>query len=133
MVAKWGSIRNRPVSTSCEGPPMHSAHLLAQSAHGQRWLGIFATAVSLLIMPCLFGCSKNSSSEVSASGSDRVMARVNGTEIKESDLALAEEDLGPELQAASPEAKRDHLVSYLTDVRSEERRVGKECRSLWPP
>ena len=44
------------------------------------------------------------------------MARVNGTEIKESDLALAEEDLGPELQAASPEAKRDHLVSYLTDV-----------------
>jgi peptidyl-prolyl cis-trans isomerase C len=95
---------------------MHSAHLLDRSAHGQRWLGIFATAVSLLILPCLFGCSKNSSSEVSASGSDRVMARVNGTEIKESDLALAEEDLGPELQATSPEAKRDHLVAYLTDV-----------------
>jgi peptidyl-prolyl cis-trans isomerase C len=95
---------------------MHSAHLLAQSAHGQRWLGIFATAVSLLILPCLFGCSKNSSSEMAASGSDRVMAWVNGSEIKESDLALAEEDLGPELQATSPEAKRDHLVSYLTDV-----------------
>src|SRR3989441_12975887 len=25
------------------------------------------------------------------------------------------------------------LASYLTDVRSEERRVGKECRSRWSP
>jgi len=95
---------------------MDSPHLPAPSAHRQRCLLIIATAVSLVISPCLFGCSKNSSSEVSASGLDPVVARVNGTEIRESDLALAEEDLGAELQAASPEAKRDHLISYVTDI-----------------
>lgn len=95
---------------------MHSPRLPAPSAHRQRGLLIIATAVSLVVSPCLFGCSKNSSSEVSASGLDPVVARVNGTEIKESDLALAEEDLGAELQAASPEAKRDHLISYVTDI-----------------
>jgi peptidyl-prolyl cis-trans isomerase C len=77
---------------------------------------IIAMAVSLALSPFLFGCSKGSSSAVSASGSDPVVAKVNGVEIKESDLALAEEDLGAELQTASPEAKRDHLISYVTDI-----------------
>lgn len=49
---------------------------------------------------------------------DPVIAKVNGTEIRESDLAMAEEDVGqnPQLQAMSGDAKRDYLVSYLTDV-----------------
>ena len=35
--------------------------------------------------------------------------------LKQSDLALAEEDVGAELQAASPEAKRRRLISFCSD------------------
>jgi peptidyl-prolyl cis-trans isomerase C len=50
--------------------------------------------------------------------SDPVVAKVNGVEIRESDLAMAEEDVGqnPQLQAMPPEARRDYMVSYLADV-----------------
>ena len=52
------------------------------------------------------------------SQSDPVIAKVNGVEIRESDLAMAEEDVGqnPQLQAMPPEARRDYMVSYLADV-----------------
>jgi peptidyl-prolyl cis-trans isomerase C len=90
--------------------------LLPCSTPRRRFIVVAATAALLLIPPTLSGCSKNSSSEVSASGFDPVMARVNGVEIKESYLALAEEDVGADIQAASPEAKRDHLISYLADI-----------------
>jgi peptidyl-prolyl cis-trans isomerase C len=52
------------------------------------------------------------------SQSDPVIAKVNGVEIRESDLAMAEEDVGqsPQTQALSGDAKRDYLVSYLADV-----------------
>ena len=50
--------------------------------------------------------------------SDPVIAKVNGVEIHESDLAMAEEDVGqnPQIQAMSGDARRDYLVSYLSDV-----------------
>ena len=50
--------------------------------------------------------------------SDPVIAKVNGVEIRESDLAMAEEDVGqsPQTQAMTGDAKRDYLVSYLADV-----------------
>jgi peptidyl-prolyl cis-trans isomerase C len=44
------------------------------------------------------------------------VARVNGVEIRQSDIALAEEDVGAEMQGASPEAKREHLIGYLADI-----------------
>lgn len=47
---------------------------------------------------------------------DPVVARVNGIEIHQSDLALAEEDLGSNLPPMTSEAKRDYLVTYLTDM-----------------
>jgi peptidyl-prolyl cis-trans isomerase C len=93
---------------------MFPLHLPARSMRSPHWLA--ALVVVLMVSPGLVGCSKNSSSQASASGPDPVVARVNGVEIKESDLALAEEDLGAELQATSPEAKRDHLISYVTDI-----------------
>jgi peptidyl-prolyl cis-trans isomerase C len=82
---------------------------------GRRFSVLAAVAALLLALP-LLACSKNSSSEVSASPSDPVIARVNGVDIKESDLALAEEDVGADMQSASPEAKREHLISYLADI-----------------
>jgi len=48
---------------------------------------------------------------------DPVVAKVNGIEIRQSDLALAEEDLGQNLPPqAQGDAKRDYLIGYLTDV-----------------
>jgi len=90
--------------------------LLPASAPRRRLAALAATAALLLMASGLAGCSKNSSSEVSASASDPVMARVNGVDIKQSDLALAEEDVGADMQTASPEAKREHLISYLADI-----------------
>ena len=50
------------------------------------------------------------------SASDPVIAKVNGTEIHQSDLALAEEDLGRDIPPGDEQAKRDYLVNYLTDL-----------------
>ena len=52
------------------------------------------------------------------SQSDPVIAKVNGAEIHESDLAMAEEDVGQnqQVQTLSGDARRDYLVSYLADV-----------------
>jgi peptidyl-prolyl cis-trans isomerase C len=51
-----------------------------------------------------------------AQNTDPVVARVNGAEIRSSDLALAEEEMGGNLPAMAPEAKRDYLVAYLSDM-----------------
>jgi peptidyl-prolyl cis-trans isomerase C len=59
---------------------------------------------------------------------DPVIARVNGVEIHQSDLAIAEEDVGQNLPQGGEEARRDYLVSYLSDMillaqAAEERRL----------
>ena len=59
---------------------------------------------------------------------DPVVARVNGVEIHQSDLTLAEEDVGQNVPQGGPEAKHDYLVSYLSDMillaqAAEEKRV----------
>jgi peptidyl-prolyl cis-trans isomerase C len=90
--------------------------MLLRSAPRQRPIAFATIAALLFVLPAASGCSKNSSSEAPASASDPVIARVNGVDIKQSDLALAEEDVGADMQAASPEAKREHLISYLADI-----------------
>ena len=48
---------------------------------------------------------------------DPVIAKVNGVEIRQSDLTLAEEDLGQNLPPqAQGDAKREYLIGYLTDI-----------------
>jgi peptidyl-prolyl cis-trans isomerase C len=47
---------------------------------------------------------------------DQVVAKVNGADIRESDLTAAEEDIGQNLPPLSPEAKRDYLVAYVADI-----------------
>ena len=63
-----------------------------------------------------------------AQAPDPLVARVNGVEIHQSDLAMAEEDIGQNLPQGGEEAKRDYLVSYLSDMillaqAAEERRL----------
>ena len=45
-----------------------------------------------------------------------VLARVNGIDIHQSDLAFAEEEIGSNMPQMPPEQKRDYLITYLTDV-----------------
>jgi peptidyl-prolyl cis-trans isomerase C len=76
-------------------------------------------ALALLALPAVSACSKDSSSSAASkasSASDAVVARVNGTEIRESDLALAEDDLGENVQQLDPGSKREQLVAYVTDI-----------------
>jgi peptidyl-prolyl cis-trans isomerase C len=50
---------------------------------------------------------------------DPVVARVNGAEIRQSDLVAAEEDVGGQLQQLQqmpPEARRDYLITYVADL-----------------
>ena len=99
---------------------MTCPNVLPRFAPRRRPLAFAAMAALLLIVPAVSGCSKNSSSnsssEAPASASDPVIARVNGVNITQGDLTLAEEDVGGEMQAVSPEAKRENLISYLADI-----------------
>jgi peptidyl-prolyl cis-trans isomerase C len=47
---------------------------------------------------------------------DPVIAKVNGVEIRQSDLNLAQEDIGHDMPANDEAGKRDYLVNYLTDL-----------------
>ncbi len=47
---------------------------------------------------------------------DKVVATVDGVQIRESDLAVAEEDVGQNLTGMLPMQRRDYLVTYLTDL-----------------
>jgi len=47
---------------------------------------------------------------------DPVVARVNGVDIHESDLAFAEEEIGGNMGSMPQQQKHDYLVTYLTDV-----------------
>jgi peptidyl-prolyl cis-trans isomerase C len=47
---------------------------------------------------------------------DPIVAKVNGTEIRQSDLTAAEEDIGQNLPPMAPDAKRDYLITYVTDM-----------------
>jgi len=95
---------------------MTSPHVLPRSAPRRRPIAFATLAALLFIVPAASDCSKNSSSEAPASASDPVIARVNGVDITQGDLALAEEDMGADMQATSPEAKRENLLSYLADI-----------------
>ncbi len=47
---------------------------------------------------------------------DPIVAKVNGTDIRQSDLTAAEEDIGQNLPPMAPDAKRDYLITYVTDM-----------------
>jgi peptidyl-prolyl cis-trans isomerase C len=92
---------------------------LFRHAPRRRAIPLAAIAALLLVLPIAAGCSKDSSSSSepqASSAADPVVARVNGVDIRQSDLALAEEDLGADMQSVSPEARREHLISYLADI-----------------
>ena len=98
--------------------PLRSA---SEDGQPRRTAVSTVAAVALVVLPILIGCgqqpsSSSSSSSSAGSASDPVVARVNGIDVRESDLAMAEEDLGPELQQLPPEHRREQIISYIADV-----------------
>jgi peptidyl-prolyl cis-trans isomerase C len=71
-----------------------------------RALGALALAV-VLIAP---------SAALRAQDSDPVVARANGVDIRQSDLTLAEDEVGGSMPQMAPDQKREYLITYLTDV-----------------
>jgi peptidyl-prolyl cis-trans isomerase C len=54
---------------------------------------------------------------VRAEDANPVLAKVNGAEIRQSDVALAEEELGPSLAQMDPSTKKDNVLSFLIDMK----------------
>jgi peptidyl-prolyl cis-trans isomerase C len=73
-------------------------------------------ALGALTFAALLSAPVGVSSVSWAQDNDPVVARANGVDIRESDLAFAEEEIGGNIPAMPPDQKRDYLVNYLVDV-----------------
>ncbi|MEA3022890.1 MAG: peptidyl-prolyl cis-trans isomerase [Alphaproteobacteria bacterium] len=98
-------------------------HLPVPPLTAPRRRGLIATlaAAAILVTAGLAAFSQSGPPAGAPAGAqpgpDSVIAKVNGVEIRQSDLAMAEEDVGQSLpQQGGEDAKRDYLVSYLTDM-----------------
>src|SRR5882757_9882443 len=54
---------------------------------------------------------------VRAEDANPVLAKVNGADIRQSDLALAEEELGPSLAQMDPATKKENVLGFLIDMK----------------
>ena len=68
--------------------------------------GLLAAGLALLIV---------STAPLYAQDKDPLVAKVNGVEVHQSDLAVAEEEAG-QIPPMSPEAKQDYLVQFVADM-----------------
>ena len=68
--------------------------------------GALAASLALLLL---------AAGPLTAQDKDPLIAKVNGTEIHQSDLAVAEEEAG-QIPPMSPDAKKDYLVQFLADM-----------------
>jgi len=71
-------------------------------------LGLASAAAGCLALALLVGPVR---------AEDKVLAKVNGTEIRQSDVALAEEELGPSLAQMDPSTKDENVLSFLIDMK----------------
>ncbi len=71
-----------------------------------RPAGVIAATLALLML---------SGGPLYAQDKDPLVAKVNGVEIHQSDLAVAEEEAG-QIPQMSPEAKQDYLVQFVADM-----------------
>jgi peptidyl-prolyl cis-trans isomerase C len=72
---------------------------------------LLAACVALFMTPFAGG-----SLQAQQKGGDQVVAKVNGIEIRQSEVDVAEAEIGANLPGNSPEQKRDALVAYLIDI-----------------
>lgn len=78
---------------------------------GQRFRHASALAGSLALALCLAVAGPLRAAD------DPVLAKVNGAEIKKSDVTMAEEELGPSLAQMDPATKNENVLSFLIDMK----------------
>ena len=77
----------------------------------------FARSLDLAAMTGCLAVALLAGSPVYAEDANPVLAKVNGAEIRQSDVALAEEELGPSLAQMDPATKKDNVLSFLIDMK----------------
>jgi peptidyl-prolyl cis-trans isomerase C len=86
--------------------------MTASSSDAKRAAHIrFAAATSALAL-ALFA-----SLPLRAEDANPVLAKVNGSEIRQSDVTLAEEELGPSLAQMDPATKKENVLAFLIDMK----------------
>jgi peptidyl-prolyl cis-trans isomerase C len=85
--------------------------------------GAFSTAAGCLALALA------ATVPAAAQDANTVVAKVNGQEIKQSDLAVAEAELGPSLQQMDPATRRENIISFLIDMKlvakaAEDKKIG---------
>ena len=78
----------------------------SQARRAGRAAGFATAALALLLV---------SAAPLLAQDKDPVVAKVNGTDIRQSDINFAEEEAG-QLPPMSPEQKQDYLVQFMADM-----------------
>jgi peptidyl-prolyl cis-trans isomerase C len=83
---------------------------------------LFATSGlrSGLIGAAVTGCvalALLASPAVRAEDANPVLAKVNGTDIRQSDVTMAEEELGPSLAQMDPATKKENVLAFLIDMK----------------
>ena len=81
-----------------------------------KLLPLFARPASAGALASALALALVLSAPLARAADDPVVARVNGTDVRASDLAMAEEDLGGNIPQMAPEAKRDYLITFVTDM-----------------
>jgi peptidyl-prolyl cis-trans isomerase C len=90
----------------------------------------FRTALAALAVAGCAAVVFASVPQVRAQDANPVLAKVNGVEIRQSDLNMAEEELGSgQLAQMDPATKRENLLSYVIDLKivakaAEDKKIG---------
>jgi peptidyl-prolyl cis-trans isomerase C len=75
------------------------------------------TGLRLGLASAVAGCLAIALCAGAARADDKVLAKVNGVEIRQSDVALAEEELGPSLAQMDPATKDENVLAFLIDMK----------------
>jgi len=92
----------------------------------------FPPALRLALIPaagCLALALATAQPVLAAEDANPVVARVDGSDIRQSDVKLAEEELGAQLQQMDEATRRENIISFLVDMKivakaAEAKKVG---------
>src|SRR5947199_9921761 len=103
-----GRVSRRPKQPIFEGFSMTIS--FPEMKTGLR-LGLAAAVTGCLAVVLLVGLP------LRAQDANPVLAKVNGSEIRQSDVTLAEEELGPSLAQMDPATKKENVLAFLIDMK----------------
>src|SRR3979490_2957661 len=118
LTASWrcqahtiGRVSRRPEQPNIEDKDFSMTTSFPETKTGLR-LGLASAAVTGCLAMVLFA-----GVPLRAEDAKPMLAKVNGSEIRQSDLTLAEEELGPSLAQMDPATKKDNVLSFLIDMK----------------